>query len=234
MRNEPKIAFIIIVIVGFLFFTFVTPNIVDIETLEKNISDNEAVSLNESDNFINKIKDMVTESPIEKQGIYSWYGMPIKYYYDEENMCTEKEKNDIEEAFRIITEKTNSRITYLEEESEHGIKISCYNYSDGGTAGQAGFKYYSDNYRIDSATIEFFNIDSRLYYDCTTYPNTEIHETLHTLGIGHITNRTSVMNPTTNENNECAKLDDEIVDCLNYIYSNGNETFSCENINFMK
>jgi len=74
--------------------------------------------------------------------------------------------------------------------------------------------------------------------------NTEIHEILHTLGVGHSNNPKSIMNPSeefsglkirdkeTCENYE-EKIDDEIISCLKYIYSNGEFEGDCSDVNFL-
>ena len=70
--------------------------------------------------------------------------------------------------------------------------------------------------------------------DCENFPNTEIHEILHALGIGHnYDNSYSIMFPIRHEIQSCktTEIDKEIVSCLKYIYSNGELEEDCSNIN---
>ena len=65
------------------------------------------------------------------------------------------------------------------------------------------------------------------------YPNTEIHEILHTLGFDHRNETCHIMNPYK-ETSECDNIhiDKDISNCLEHIYSN-KEKASCFYPNFM-
>lgn len=65
------------------------------------------------------------------------------------------------------------------------------------------------------------------------YPNTEVHEILHTLGFDHKNETCHIMNPYQ-QTIDCdnIKIDKDISNCLEYIYSN-TEKSSCLYQNFM-
>ena len=70
--------------------------------------------------------------------------------------------------------------------------------------------------------------------DCKEFPNTEIHEILHALGVGHKYNDSySIMAPIKHRIQSCKtkKIDEDIVSCLKYIYSNGEIKGDCSNLN---
>lgn len=70
--------------------------------------------------------------------------------------------------------------------------------------------------------------------DCKDFPNTEIHELAHAFGFGHLyDNSYSIMAPIKHRIQTCKtdKIDEEIVSCMKYIYSNGELEGNCSNLN---
>ncbi len=70
--------------------------------------------------------------------------------------------------------------------------------------------------------------------DCKDFPQTEIHEILHTFGFGHkYDNSHSVMAPVIHPIQTCKikEIDKEITSCLKYIYSDGEKGENCSNLN---
>ncbi len=69
--------------------------------------------------------------------------------------------------------------------------------------------------------------------DCEHFPNTEVHEILHALGIGHNYNDShSIMFPIDYPIQSCKteEIDKEISSCLKHIYSNGKIGGDCSNL----
>lgn len=85
--------------------------------------------------------------------------------------------------------------------------------------------YFEKNYTSD----EYYET----WKDSKGYPDTEVHEILHTLGFDHKNETCHIMNPYT-QVNECEniKINKDISQCLKHIYSNGKEG-SCFLVNFM-
>lgn len=84
-----------------------------------------------------------------------------------------------------------------------------------------------------TTTYEFVPTVSWILSDCENFPNTEVHELLHILGIGHnYENSSSIMFPIKYKIQACKteKIDEEIINCLKYIYSNGKEGEVCSNL----
>ena len=79
--------------------------------------------------------------------------------------------------------------------------------------------------------------------DCG-YPHTEIHEILHTFNFGHSIDPYNIMHPfaesvgyTIHIKGECQNaiksIDESIISCLKYIYSNGEVEGNCSGVNFL-
>lgn len=69
---------------------------------------------------------------------------------------------------------------------------------------------------------------------CKNFPQTEIHEILHALGIGHVYDDSySVMAPIKHKIQSCKveKIDGNVASCLQYIYSNGELGNGCSDLN---
>ncbi len=69
--------------------------------------------------------------------------------------------------------------------------------------------------------------------DCENFPNTEIHEILHAFSFDHNYNNSySVMAPIKHKIQSCKtkRIDERIVSCLKYIYSDGKAEGDCQNL----
>lgn len=154
----------------------------------------------------------------------------------------EKKMSDIQWAFQVIENATDGLVRFKEVNLSDNpdIKVigvtpnemefflnSTYN-ETGSSDGILGIADpVNDSVIIYNGTIYYQPTRTRIdesnwYYGrCVDFPTTEIHETLHILGFYH-TNKTidSVMYPIDYPC-KVKKIDDEIVSCLKYIYSNG-------------
>lgn len=172
-----------------------------------------------------------------------WKHMPITYSY--RDSCVGPILKEIEWSFDILENETGGLVTFQEVGDSGDISFICYK-EQNAQAGRSGAIFetiltqglattnYSENI-IYSAKIEFFGVSENTKpSDCYTYPKLELHEILHTLGFGHIEDIYSIMTPydrgciakdyVVTKNGKSFipkdKLDEEIISCLNYIYSN--------------
>ena len=200
-----------------------------------------ATVLNEDNNISYNNTPSFDENYTEKRVItdnYSsitemhWNHMPLKYKFSEENSCGATRKSRIVKTFNELNKSTNQLVSFIESE-DYDIFITCNSSSTGEITYEDGYKYttlaeggitdYLDNVII-SATLNFYPLS----YTGGYYPSTEIHEILHGFGFNH--NNKSCMMMSAVDEEEChqiTSIDDKIVSCLNYIYSNGNGTNTC-------
>ena len=169
---------------------------------------------------------------------------------------TYKEKQ-IHKAFELVEDASNGQLTFYEISNTKKADIDVnaefarnycenflpYVYEDTeitngwGEIVEAytnGEIHYSE---ITLCPVFRKNFTSEEYYSTwgerEKYPNTEIHEILHTLGFDHRNETCHIMNPYK-ETSECddIHIDKDISSCLEYIYSN-TEKSSCFYPNFM-
>jgi len=113
---------------------------------------------------------------------------------------------------------------------------------------KAGVILYASKYILYAQDSSFFIRDGELWESteynpvdvigwrvghCKDFPQTEVHEILHTFGLGHkYDNSHSVMAPIIHPIQSCKikELDKEIVSCLEHIYSNGGKEGNCSNL----
>jgi len=172
--------------------------------------------------------------------------LPITYRFSEENPCKESKvfpsHERVIKAFDIIEEQTDGILSFeLTDEINQDILVNCYDSpsTDTPDAMGTGGSLEDENKELSSGEINFYQI-SRDYIYCPSYPNIEIHEILHALGIGHINRITSIMGPGGDifmfpEDESitpyvCRQLDQEIIECLKLVYSTGNTKVSCADI----
>ena len=171
------------------------------------------------------------EEEIVEQPLYLyWRSLPIHYFFSENYPCVDYRKNNIEESFNIIEEKTDKIVTFYEEKSEYAIEIKCYDeYETEEASAYGGIDYYEGDKEILDGFVEFYKEDSKNFETCYSYPSVELHEILHAFGFDHIEDRKSIMSPF----DDCTELDPEIIDCLKHIYSKGQGNYTCKNIPFV-
>lgn len=168
---------------------------------------------------------------LEKE--YYWRDTPINYYFSESYPCEGLRKSQVLESFNIIEKETDNIVNFTEGINGPGIEISCYDeYMTEEAAAFGGIENYEGDNEIISGFVELFRQDSVNFYTCENYPSTALHEILHSMGIDHIDSRRSIMNSMGDE--DCPEIDKEIVNCLKYIYSKGQENYTCERIPFLQ
>jgi hypothetical protein len=116
-----------------------------------------------------------------------WTHMPLTYSFSTE--CTNLIKSRNRRAFYEITNQTDGVITFQEKNNTPvDISLVCYKSvpTEGFylTAGEA--QYWSEGNKITKAVINYYNaIEGNTFLGCVNFPDTEIHEILHTFGFGH-------------------------------------------------
>ncbi len=211
-------------------------------------------SKNESQNFTldnsyltpNITQPSIQQTPIKsadpRDSMDIWYWtLPIHYTFSKDSSCSDETKMRVQDAMNIINKNTDNYVSFQEDSDltntsgdYKGIYFSCIDqYNDtprSETEGDASFYYYIGTREISSGSIELYKPNRAQYEYCMGYPDVEIHEILHTMGLDHITGRASIMNSIAQEG--CFNLDKEISDCLEYIYSKGQQNYSCQGIPF--
>ncbi len=170
--------------------------------------------------------------PIDPRAYY-WKDTPIHYYFSENLSCDIKIRNNVLKSFDIIEEKTDRLVKFYEEESENAIEISCLKSDEEDIAGYGGIEYYEGEKEILRGVVELTKPNPNIYEECQTYPSTELHEILHAFGFDHIEDRRSILNSLPEYGESCTQIDSEIVNCLKYIYSKGQENYTCKEIPFI-
>jgi len=112
-------------------------------------------------------------------------------------------------------------------------EVNLYPTAWGNWVGQESF-FEQGGWLWKSTEYEFSPTVSWAIDDCKDFPNTEVHEILHALGIDHTyENSHSIMFPIKYLVQACktSSIDKNIISCLKYIYSNGTNNESCQNTN---
>lgn len=171
-----------------------------------------------------------------------WGHMPLTYSIEDEDECG-NETNTIIISFKIIQNSTENVISFnkTSDFQNADIKIDCKlvgTYLSGEqTLGEAFFN--NEGNLITSAEITYFVKGPKEFrvveYCQTGFPRIEVHEMLHVFGFGHDNSPTHIMK-MINTAGKCGvnKINRELVNCLKYIYSNGEIRTSCYNINFIE
>ena len=161
--------------------------------------------------------------------------LPILYGISKD--CSDFMKGRIRDAFDILGEKTDYILSFAETTSNQDIEISCspldfsededyYYYTVGeSTLGVIG-------YLTKESVINFYNFESEEEVwemgGCIKFPDTEIHEILHTFGFDHNDNVNSIMSPSM-EGCSINSIDKYIIECLKYTYTDEEEGVDCSN-----
>jgi len=185
--------------------------------------------------------------------------VPVTYSYAES--CIGPIIPRLEWAFDILENETEQLLSFENINGSADINFVCNserNMEAVGTLitqftyGQSLIEKLSGSV-IEKTTIEFWSVreDTRPP-SCINFPSLELHEIIHSFGFDHVeNNRYSLMyleawtqcvakNQTITLHSTGKtfipedKIDDEIISCLKYIYSNGEVEGSCEDVNFLE
>lgn len=204
---------ILLMLIIVLFVSFSNKNITGKVILEDNIE-----NLSESGDMFSSINEL-------------HYGnMPITYALKEE--CGAVMTKRIKQAFDIISNETGNIVVFedisdklVNEYPVADISIYCHTELEENkgfyTSGNAA--YYTNKINpnlITMSDINFYkvnpNANNQFSGGCTGYPNTEIHEILHTFGFEHKEGY-SIMNPVS-DGCRITMIEEEITDKLKEIY----------------
>lgn len=152
-----------------------------------------------------------------------WTNMPISFSFGKEADCGAREAKRIRNAFAQLENETNKTVSFVETQDSANITITCesgFNKSlirEDNYIKKAEAFYSSKNNVITNATITFFDTGgNKISSSCATYPDTEIHEILHTFGFEHVEDKSHIMSPIQLS---CPKsLNQDIIDELKIIY----------------
>ena len=170
-----------------------------------------------------------SEFDIEVFNYFRFASSTINYRYEEE--CNWVQSNRLEEAIEILEEKTI--LNFRETSGEPELYIHCYEgqrkTEDGLKLGEGSPLFYENiSNTLINSSIDLYS--KRKAVHCLNYPVTEIHEILHALNFGHINNSNSIMHPGMG-GELCPELDEEVINCLETIYSNGKS--GCSDLTFI-
>jgi hypothetical protein len=213
---------ILIIILSVLFFYFSNKNV----SKELNVGNNTGT-----------LSELKGNSNINKNDLFSninelHYGnMPITYALNKSE-CGTIMTQRIKKAFDIINNETEGTVIFEDisdklknESAEADIIIHCYSglEEENGlyTAGIATYSIEGTNTNlVTSSEINFYKVNpkssNQFSGGCTGYPNTEIHEILHTFGFEHKEGY-SIMNPVS-DGCRITMIEKEIIDKLKEIY----------------
>ena len=171
----------------------------------------------------------LSEFDIEVFDYFRFASSTIKYRYEEE--CNWVQSNRLEEAIEILGEKTI--LNFRETSGEPELYIHCYEgqrkTEDGLKLGEGSPLFYENiSNTLINSSIDLYS--KRKAVHCINYPVTEIHEILHALNFGHINDSNSIMHPGMG-GERCPELDEEVINCLETIYSNSKS--GCSDLTFI-
>ena len=189
------------------------------------------LDLDGNSSYYSKIPILINSSDfdIEVFDYFRFASSTIKYRYEEE--CNWVQSNRLEEAIEILEEKTI--LNFRETSGEPELYIHCYEgqrkTEDGLKLGEGSPLFYENiSNTLINSSIDLYS--KRKAVHCLNYPVTEIHEILHALNFGHINDSNSIMHPGM-EGELCPELDEEVINCLETIYSNGKS--GCSELTFI-
>lgn len=150
-----------------------------------------------------------------------WKHMPITFSIT--SSCGNYQSKRIIWGFNVLTNETNNSVRFKKVDDSADISVKCFKEVPSeipNTFTQGKAQYLNNGNEIESAVINYYNVNPNLDYypgGCIIYPDTEVHELLHTFGFEHIENPRSIMSP---EGTNCyvRKIDNEIIGKLKKIY----------------
>ena len=174
----------IIFVIGFLIFLFIC-----VILTPRNIPNNIPNTIQNTNTNITDYRDYVIDKPI--------YHPPYFFNYHFQNQFPNYKKQQIIQAFQEITNVTNNQMIFREVNDSSGdivFKYVKYTEADnnayaneddfilGGKADMLGKSYYP--YRNNGVADVEITSNWIIAEECE-YPQTELHEILHTLGLNH-------------------------------------------------
>lgn len=166
---------------------------------------------------------LIQFSDNKEKGDIHYASGKITYIILNEQICGQVEASRIRKAFIEIQTQTNNLLNFTEVYGTADIEVNCFkNALSGEKKGYLIFgnsAFATDGDLVTKGKINFYNCKSNNRVPgCFNFPDVEIHEILHTFGIGHIENTKSIMTP---DYHGCRyKIDKEIIDYLTRIYTN--------------
>lgn len=139
--------------------------------------------------------------------------MPITYKITN---CTPYEEHRIVKAFYEIEKETDNKIYFKTSSILPEIDIYCYpdfqNYQEQNKLNSLGYVTADATMGLPSK-VRFFGITENTYSGgCIDFPNVELHEIFHSLGIDHSNQTNNIMNPIASY---CpSKINQDILDKL--------------------
>jgi predicted Zn-dependent protease len=175
---------------------------------------------------LKKYSNTLIEFPPNEVEDIHYPSSKITYTFVNENICGRVEAIRIRKAFSEIQNQTNNAINFTEinwtADTLAYIEINCSKNVPLGE--KKGFIVFGNAFYaikenlITKGCINLYNCGINMHTPgCSNFPDVEIHEILHTLGVGHVDNSSSIM---LAEYNHCKyKIDKDIIDYLIRIYS---------------
>ena len=150
-------------------------------------------------------------------GILYWNHLPITYHIDEK--CGDTESIRFGHALEMIQNATNNDVRFNKSTLlPPNIVVTCNGHAT--SIGESGLatETYTGNI-MDRGNIDLFGVDQthKPYPGMCQTLNTEIHETLHLLGIGDTQKKGSIMTGLSNSCDD--KIDPEIIEILQLVYN---------------
>ncbi|MBT4165807.1 hypothetical protein HOE04_02095 [archaeon] len=249
-RDSFKNFLIILVFMIFLVLAFFYSSKINLEETPKKYSyedydkENKNYLINDSFSKVNEMhwREMpITYSlNISSLGIYSESSQ--SWYRD--GISRNKQVKRIKEALNIIEEETEGLITFKEVSETENPKLKIQglydsngtyqNYDGWEVLGVGGITDFNKN-KINTGEVIFFSNYLGSYNGkCLDFPQTEIHEILHTFGFRHVYDTPNqIMFPLKISIQTCKikEIDADTINCLKHIYSNGEIKGDCSNLN---
>jgi len=129
-----------------------------------------------------------------------WTHMPLTYSFAENSSCGNSEPNYILRAFDTIQKETNNTVSFKQVETNGDIIIDCkkdFNLDKAAGDYQVGDGAITklEGNRILSGAMNFYIVSGTVNAGSCPYANIEVHEILHTFGLGHTSEKNNIMNP---------------------------------------
>lgn len=148
--------------------------------------------------------------------------LPVTYNISD--TCGVFQGDRVRWAFLVFSNETNKLINFTEVNGTADITANCWKDTPDGQISNTYIAgdgvYYRKGTKITRGILNFYNVNSlRGTYDggCMGYPDTELHEILHTFGFEHTKSKKSIMNPAL-ETCQVRRIDPLIIQKLKRTY----------------